>query len=219
MEKSPAIRGMTRILQQKWRPLLLAFMLYAVPVIIFAAIANEILEREPLPADNAVLQLVHRLETSWLDAVIPVVTNIGGTIGIVVLTIAAAVLLISRQRRREVSFLLAGVGGGVLLNLILKGLFQRDRPQLWQRLVTENSYSFPSGHAMASSALALSVVLICWPTRYRWWAVAGAAVYMVGVAFTRLYLGVHYPSDILAGWAASLAWVLAAGHILLRRRS
>lgn len=203
------------LLRKRWRPLLIAFLLYSLPVIAFVSIADEILEKEPLPGDVAVLELVHRSSSHLLDTIIPVITDAGGVVGVVILTVLAATLLVLRHRIRDAFVVVVGVSGAALLNLILKSLFQRDRPQLWERLVTENSFSFPSGHAMASSALALSIVIVCWRTKYRWWAVATAGLYMIGIAFTRLYLGVHYPSDIVAGWSASAAWVLLVGQIVM----
>jgi membrane-associated phospholipid phosphatase len=216
MNTQPWLGSAVALLKRRWRSLLLAFLLYSLPMIAFVSIADEILEQEPLPGDTAVLQAVHALDSQVLNSVVPIVTNLGGMAGVVILTLLAIVLLVMRRRIRDAITVGAGVGGAALLNLILKSIFQRDRPQLWERIVTENSFSFPSGHAMASSALALSIVLICWRTRYRWWAVAGAGIYMVVIGFTRLYLGVHYPSDIVAGWSASAVWVLLVGQVIMR---
>ncbi|MDF2461379.1 MAG: acid phosphatase, partial [Candidatus Saccharibacteria bacterium] len=110
------------------------------------------------------------------------------------------------------------VAGAALLNLLLKASFQRDRPDLWESIVTETSYSFPSGHAMASSALAFSVMLVLWETKWRWLAVAVGTIYFVLVGVSRMYLGVHFPSDVVAGWCVSLAWV-GIVHRILRRKS
>ena len=82
------------------------------------------------------------------------------------------------------------------------------RSDLWERLITETSYSFPSGHAMLSSMLAFAVIAIAWRTRYRLIATIAALLFMVLVSFSRLYLGVHYPTDIVAGWLVSVSWLL-----------
>ena len=126
----------------------------------------------------------------------------------------ASAALATKRKYLALLQMLVGVGGAVLLNMLVKGFFARQRPDLWERLVTETSYSFPSGHSMASAALALSVVLITWNTRFRWWVVAAASLYVVTIGFTRLYLGVHYPTDVLAGWSLGAAWVLFVAWII-----
>ena len=77
--------------------------------------------------------------------------------------------------------------------------------------------SFPSGHATSSAALAASLLVLVWPTRFRWRAVSAAAVFLTGVGLSRMYFGVHYPSDILGGWCVALAWVAALALTLPRR--
>ena len=107
-----------------------------------------------------------------------------------------------------------GVGGAALLNMVLKLIFERPRPDLWEQLIIETSFSFPSGHAMASSALAFSVIAIAWNTRFRWYAVGVGVLFMLVIGFSRLYLGVHYPTDVLAGWFVSGAWVLLVALVV-----
>ena len=89
---------------------------------------------------------------------------------------------------------------------------------LWESIVPEHNYSFPSGHAMGSMTLACVLVLLAWRTRARWAVLCAAAVFVVLVGMSRVYLGVHYPSDILAGWAAAIAWTIAV-HVLLFHRN
>lgn len=202
--------------------LALAFVVLVAPVMLFVELAEEVREGEALPLDEAVLRGVNSFASPTLDTFAVILTQFGGVIGVVVLTIGIAAILWGRGKRRMAALLAFGVSGAVTLNLLLKVVFQRDRPQLWERLVTENSYSFPSGHAMASSALALSIMVICWPTRWRWVGVAVGLVFMFVIGLTRLYLGVHYPSDVLAGWMVSAAWIAAmvyalTYHTMLRR--
>ena len=109
------------------------------------------------------------------------------------------------------------MAGATVMNQVLKYIFERARPQLWEQLVHETSYSFPSGHAMVSAALGLAVVAALWNSRWRWWAVGVATVYILFVGFSRLYLGVHYPTDVLGGWLVSAAWVTAVALVLRRR--
>lgn len=197
--------------------ILLAFLVLILPVFAFVGLADEVREGEPLPFDNSTLQAINALSSPQLDTVAVVSTQLGGTIGVIVLTVGIGLLLWGRRLRQMAALLVVGVSGSMVLNLLLKAFFQRDRPQLWERLVTENSYSFPSGHAMASSALALSMVVVFWPTRWRWLVVIGAAAYMITIGLSRLYLGVHYPSDVLAGWAVSAAWIATMVYALTYR--
>lgn len=197
-----------------WWYLLLSFMAVTVLVAGFVHLTDEVIEGGTLHLDQAVLLGIHQVHSPWLDALVASTTDIGGLIGVVVLTLLAVGLLCLARKYRAVVQLLIGVGGAGLMNVLLKNMFERARPDLWQWLVHESSYSFPSGHAMASSALAMSVVLILWHTRWRWGAVAAAALYTVYVGLTRLYLGVHYPSDIIGAWIISAAWVVLASMVI-----
>jgi undecaprenyl-diphosphatase len=189
-----------------------------VPAAIFVALAEEVVEHEPLLFDEPVLYWLRSIATPDLNQFAVVVTNSGGKIAIAVATLAIAYLLYRRRfGRRAVFTVVFSVAGAALLNLLLKLSFQRDRPDLWDSIVTETSYSFPSGHAMASSALAFSVILVLWDTRWRWMAVTLGIVYFVLVGVSRMYLGVHFPSDVVAGWCVSLAWVALVHRILLRK--
>ena len=200
-----------------WRQLVVAFLIFAVPVFGFAQLADEVREQDTLRFDEAVLRAVNTLATPTLDAAVIGLTQLGGPVGVVVLTAGLTGLFWFRNMRRFAAQLMVGVGGAVLLNVLLKTVFQRDRPQLWERIVTENSYSFPSGHAMASSALAFSAIVLFWPTKWRWPVLVVSLLYMLVIAFTRLYLGVHYPTDILAGWLVSGAWVAVVATIIRYR--
>ena len=125
--------------------------------------------------------------------------------------------LVLRRRTREGAFAVISIVGSLLLNIAAKHTFARTRPDLWHSIApAETTYSFPSGHAMGSMTLAMVVVLLCWSVRtpwgwnWRWPVTLLAGVFVLLVGLSRIYLGVHYPSDILAGWAAACAWVVGA---------
>ena len=86
----------------------------------------------------------------------------------------------------------------------------RPRPTLWLSIRPEHTYSFPSGHAMDTAAVAVAVGFLLWPRQCLGsrLVLALAALFALGVGWARVYLGVHYPSDVLAGWAAAAGWVL-----------
>lgn len=213
------VRDVTKIIStQTLQRLGVAFALFFIPVYLFVELADEVRERDTLPFDETVLRAVNSVASPLLDAMAVAITQLGGVIGVLAITAGAVLILWGRGLHKKALLLLIGVGGGVILNVLLKAIFQRDRPQLWERIVTENSYSFPSGHAMASSALALSLIVLFWPTKWRWLVVIIASLYMIVIALTRLYLGVHYPTDILAGWMVSGAWVALVMSIVSYRR-
>jgi membrane-associated phospholipid phosphatase len=184
--------------------------LFWLPVGVFIGLADEVGEGDTLPFDRAILELIHiHISSPQLDPYVVALTNLGGVVGATTIIAGAALLLLGRGYRRSAAFVVAGAGGASLMNSILKGVFARDRPSLFERIVLENSYSFPSGHSMTSSALAFTAIVLAWRTRYRLPVLLAATLYFVGIAFTRLYLGVHYPTDVLAGWCISAAWVAA----------
>ena len=195
------------------------FATFALCVVSFAKIANEVVERESIHFDLPILHWVHSLASPALDRIVPIMTDIGGPIGGALLAGIVTVIFWLKGKKREAYVLAFSSAGAAILNVLLKVTFMRARPDEWTRLVTENSYSFPSGHAMASAALGFALVAVLWRTKYRWDAMIGATIYVLLIGFTRLYLGVHYPSDILAGWLLSAAWTSLVVVMMYRRLS
>lgn len=198
------------------RSVVYLLVVFAVLASLFGVLADEVVEGDTLPYDEALLHLVRSTASSTLDSVFIIGTDAGGVIGVAVIGLVLASYFAVKKRWNHLLFIAFSLVGAVLLNVLLKFIFIRDRPDLWVHLVEETSYSFPSGHAMASSALAVAVSLLGWGTRFRWLIVAGAAVFTLFIGYSRLYLGVHYPSDVLAGWLVSSAWVLAVNYTMRR---
>ncbi len=192
--------------------------LFWVPALVFIGVAVAVRGNRPLPGDIAVLQFLYTLSSPLLDSIFIVITFLGS--GAVVVPIAAfvAIALYRKCRRGDALYILFSIGGTIIINQLLKVLFGRSRPELWEQIITEQSYSFPSGHAMLSSAVAFTAILLLWSTRYRWRAVIGGAAYFLLVSLSRLYLGVHYPSDVIAGWIVSFIWALFLYRIFSRYR-
>jgi membrane-associated phospholipid phosphatase len=188
--------------------LLLSFGPFLAVVIGFVAIADEVREGSTLAFDETVLRAINGFSSPVLDAVFIFVTNMGGFVFASLATASLAGFFAYKSKRYAALFLTAVVGGAALISFTLKLMFERARPDLWQQLVIEQSFSFPSGHATASAALALGLSVILWDTKWRAPALWLAGIYIIAVGFSRLYLGVHYPTDILAGWLMSLAWIM-----------
>lgn len=203
--------------------LLLLFLIFMVPVFIFFKLAREVIEKEVIPFDIPILDWLHYHSNPFFDVVFFSATTLGGLLGVLAITGSLLAIFVVKKQPKRALILLASVGGATIANLLLKTLFQRDRPNIFETFVVETTYSFPSGHAMASSALALCLVLIFWQTKWRWLITSVAAIFVILVGISRPYFGVHYPSDILAGWSASTAWVLIvyylAGRLNLKFKS
>lgn len=159
-----------------------------------------------LPFDEPVMRWLHAQTNDLLTMVLLAITQLGGVLGVTLMTCGLVLWLLKNKHTYRAWFVVLTVAGAGLLNVCLKLLFARERPDFWQHVVHESSYSFPSGHAMGSSALVFAVLFLLWKTKWRWWSVAIGVVAIVLVGVSRMYLGVHYPSDIVAGWIVSLVW-------------
>lgn len=179
----------------------------------FAAVAL-LLEGTPLTRfDARTIAAVQGAETPTLTTVMTVFTWIGTGWPLIVLTAAVGFFLYAALGHRgEVALLIAAVGGSALLNAALKPVFERERPMIY-RLAEAPGFSFPSGHSMMAVGLYGALAFILWrhlPGRVgRASLIAGALLFVLGIGVSRVYLGVHYPSDVLAGYLASGAWLAA----------
>lgn len=178
----------------------------------FYELADEVRDGETLAFDETVLLWLNNLSAPWLDNFFLTVTNLGGVAFVAAVGIALTAFMAVRRRWRHMWVVIVGLGGAALLNVILKLLFERVRPDLWQQLVVETSFSFPSGHAMASAALAGVAIYFIVRSHLRVWLkstlIVGVVVYVALVGFSRLYLGVHYPTDVVGGWLVTSLWLL-----------
>jgi undecaprenyl-diphosphatase len=141
-------------------------------------------------------------------------TLLGSPVGLGIVIAIVITLLVLRGRRRWAAYLAITAGVGGLLNLLLKSFFERARPELADALRGAHGYSFPSGHAMGSTivfgALGYLAMRILSRWRYRAAALSLACTLALAISLSRVYLGVHWISDIAAGIAAGLIWLVAA---------
>lgn len=196
-----------------WR-LLLVFAGVLLPLWIFGALVDTLHDGQVFPFDVPLLEAMHAMASGTLNRVFLLFTELGYAWGVIPVDVVLVLVLVLRRHRREGLFAAMSIIGSLLLNLAAKHSFARVRPDLWTSIRPETTYSFPSGHAMGSMTLAMVLVLLCWSVRTSWgwgwrWPVSLlAAAFVVMVGLSRIYLGVHYPSDILAGWTAASAWVV-----------
>jgi len=180
----------------------------------FGTMATLVLSAGRAPFDNPVLLALHRHATPALDGLAVFFTIVGNTGPMVAAGVLTAGALAWAGRRRDAWLFAAGVGGSMLLTQLIKYSVQRPRPALWASLRPEHTFSFPSGHAMDTAALAAALFFITPPARRTWWLAAPLFALAVGAA--RMYLGVHYPSDVLAGWSSAVGWVLLVQLVAAR---
>lgn len=200
-----------------WRFVLL-FAGVLAPLAVFAVLADEVHELEAVYFDAPLLWRLHGWHGPALDQVVVVITRLGYEWFLIPADVVIVSLLLARRRWREGGFAAIAMLGSALLNMASKQFFQRDRPSLWESIAPESTYSFPSGHAMGSMTFACVVVLLAWNTRWRLPVALLASSFAIMVSVSRVYLGVHYPSDILAGWCAALAWVTGCYLMMFRHR-
>ncbi|MXO61846.1 phosphatase PAP2 family protein [Qipengyuania oceanensis] len=198
----------------------------------FGALAGEMIEGETGAYDSKIeLALRHSdnlavpvgpafLKTAMID-----LTALGSETILTLVTVLAIAFLLLRKRQNQALLVAAAVGGGALLSGLLKSQFSRARPEIVPHLVPVHSASFPSGHAMNSAIVYLTIAVLIARSyedaRTRNFIV-GLAVIATGViGFSRVYLGVHWPSDVAAGWLVGGAWASLMGLVavtLQRRR-
>jgi membrane-associated phospholipid phosphatase len=157
--------------------------------------------------DAAALRAVGRLRSPTLTAVARAVSDLGAAVWLAPAAIAIMAALLLLRRARAALIVGLSLAGTEPIEIGLKALFGRPRPSALAPLVHVTSASYPSGHAMISAALAAGVSAACWGTRWRWPVLALGVVYALAVSFSRVYLGVHYFTDVLAGILLAIAWV------------
>jgi membrane-associated phospholipid phosphatase len=188
-----------------------------VPLCALAVLARLVIHPRPPWWDVAVLEWIHAHATPERDRVAAWVTVLGNWHGVVPCSIVVAAWLLARRRGVQALFFTLAMAGTGLLNHAAKAFYGRERPALWVSIAPESWFGFPSGHAMGSMALGTALSVLAWPTRARWPVAMLSALFVVVVSLSRLYLGVHYPSDVLGAWLASVAWVLGLRQLLLAR--
>jgi membrane-associated phospholipid phosphatase len=194
--------------------LCLALAAFIVIMAVFTYVAREVIEGETLPKDTHLLLFINSFSNAFLDKTMIIITTLGDVSAVLTLTVAVLVILYWKKRWQAFALLLFSMAGAAGLNIILKLIFERQRPHLWDLLIHESTYSFPSGHAMLTTSLVLVLVIIMWHTKWRWSVIALGALYVVAVGFSRMYLGVHYPTDVFAGWCIATIWVIVVASTL-----
>jgi undecaprenyl-diphosphatase len=183
----------------------------------FAELADEVLEGATRNLDRDLLLLLRTpgdpddpVGPDWVEEIMRDFTAMGGIALLTITTLAVAGFFLLQRKYASTLYLLVAVGGGLLLSAVSKNLFDRPRPDLVPYGSIVHTASFPSGHSMMAAVAYLSLGVLVARTlpqrRLKVYVLALAALVTILVGVSRVYLGVHWPTDVLAGWLAGVAW-------------
>lgn len=205
-----------RLFINRWRSLLVLLIGVYLPLQVFEELAVVVREQEGgFPWDEPILLAIHRTAQPQLDVLAETLTKFGVFWGVLPAATVIALVLLNQRKWRSLTYLLITLLGNTVINRTAKVLMHRVRPHLWNSPSPEWDYAFPSGHAMSSMTLVAVLVILTWGAREkRWLVLIAGSLFVLTIGWTRLYLGVHYPSDILAGWVVSVAWAVGVSLII-----
>lgn len=182
----------------------------------FAELADGVVEGEVRRFDEAALLWIGSNVPAGWEGAMRLITALGYYWVVAPLLAAVTVVLYLKRWRLSAILLCVSAGGSFVLTTVLKTGFQRVRPELVDSGYTASFYSFPSGHAtVAVGFYGVLTVMLAYRARglARWALAAGGASLVLLIGFSRLYLGVHYPTDVLAGFLTALLWVIGVGAV------
>ncbi|MFW0795934.1 phosphatase PAP2 family protein [Gordonia sp. CPCC 205515] len=170
--------------------------------------------------DRAVTDRVVAGRTELGETIAHAITVTGNTVVLTVAVVAVTVFLLVRRAYPEAVLVSVGSLLGLFLMVGLKNIFGRSRPPVHDRLIDIDTYSFPSGHAMMSMIVfglfAVAAYRLSNWVRGHPWVLAIAPLWSIAIGCTRVYLGVHWTTDVLAGWIVGALWVAVCAAVLAR---
>lgn len=176
----------------------------------FGEFAETVMAGQTQAFDDSVLRWIAGYHTQTLDAVMLEITSLGTGSAVLMIVGVAAMFLALTRHRYSAALLLAATAGGGILNIVLKHYFDRPRPHVFEWGTHALSSSFPSGHAMSATIVYTTVAYLAARLQKRVWQRAltmiVAALVILAISASRVYLGVHYPSDVAAGMIIGIGW-------------
>jgi undecaprenyl-diphosphatase len=209
------------------RRILIAFLAVTVLLAAVGNLASEVVEGDTLAFDRWLIAGLRDpanpgepLGPFWLEKTMIDLTALGGGPFLTMLTLAAAGFLVAARKWGMAAFVVLAIAGGGLAGNLLKWIFVRARPDLVPHLVSVDSASFPSAHAMNSAVTFLTLGVLLSRTqkdgRLKAYLLGIAVFLTLIVGFSRVYLGVHWPTDVIAGWAVGAAWAILCSLVAAR---
>jgi undecaprenyl-diphosphatase len=212
--RSP-LRFLKNLLIAHWRSLLILLIGVYLPFQCFEILAVKVWQNVGgFPWDVPILLSIHSQARPQLDILAVMLTKFGSFWTALPILSAIAIILLQKRWWRSLTYLLTTALGSAIINRTAKELMHRVRPQLWVSGAPEFDYAFPSGHAMTSMTLVIILLILSRGYPWRWLILLFGSLYLLAIAWTRLYLGVHFPSDILAGWMVAIAWAIGVSLII-----
>jgi len=177
---------------------------------VLAELFEEVLEREAFAFDTNFLLWLHQFASPGVDNVMLTITRLGNPNVVVIIVVVSFAILWWRRYYQEAKIFALACLGAFILNTGLKLLFTKHRPTLWTQLITETSFSFPSGHALGSLVLYgfLAYLLATHYPRFSKFIYGMAVAMIASIGISRLYLGVHWPTDVIAGYGVGFLWLM-----------
>lgn len=178
-------------------------------IYLVAEISDEVLEQEAFAFDKTILLWIHSFANPTLDRIMQFITSFNNPDLVSIIAGVALILLLWKRCYPEAKIFAIDCAGGVILSYGLKSVFGKTRPDLWQSAIKEVSYSYPSGHALGSTVL-YGFLAYLFATRFPQFSglIYLLAVVLIGsIGLSRLYLGVHWPTDILGGYGIGFLWL------------
>ena len=200
---------------------------YAALAALFIKIADEVVEGETRRFDQGILlslrqpnDLAQPIGPAWVQLAVRDLTSLGSTTVLSLMTVLAISYLLLQGKPKIATAVFVSIAGGTLISTLLKDAFARPRPDIVAHLVDVSSLSFPSGHAMMSAVTYLTLGALLASAhrdgKTRTFILVAAVLLTVLVGVSRVYLGVHYPTDVLAGWSAGASWAIACWLVTRR---
>ena len=190
--------------------------IFFIAMILFIIFLRKVLKNNIAVFDKAVYTIISKKQTVWLTNVAKIFTYLGGEIGTCIMALVAAIFVYKRYDNKKVAIMIiVNIIIVTLINQVLKNIIKRDRPQGY-RLVNAKGYSFPSGHSMVAMSFYGNLIYLVWTIanyhNKKFLKIAMSTILagtIIAIGLSRVYLGVHYASDVCAGLLLSFAYLIA----------